>query len=140
MQDVSNTFVITTDSFNGVTVEQNNGAYPLKIFNGTKTTDKKGTYYTNPKNNGSESVTVYHKGVNVGTITIDKDSVIAGSIEINDANVDDKIEFKFTDNYCNSTQSNNPRRYYFDNTDEYATQSFKVEDFINGKVTLNFTR
>ena len=138
--DVSNNFVITTDSFNGVTVEQNNGAYPLKIFNGTKTTDKKGTYYTNPKNNGSESVTVYHKGVNVGTITIDKDSVIAGSIEINDANVDDKIEFKFTDNYCNSTQSNNPRRYYFDNTDEYATQSFKVDDFINGKVTLNFTR
>ena len=85
-------------------------------------------------------MTVYHKGEDVGTITIDKDSVIAGSIVINDANLDDTIEFKFTDYYCTKANGKNPTKYYFNSTDEYATQSFTVEDFINGKVTLNFTR
>lgn len=130
---------ITKDNFSGVTVQQDNGAYPRNIFNGTLSNNRQ--YYTNPQNNGTETVTVSYNNVDVGSIIINSNSVTAinGSIEISINDLDDKIVFSFTDYYCNRT-SNNNTRYYFNNQDEYSTQEFTLEELINGKIELNFTR
>lgn len=128
---------ITKDNFSGVTVQQDNGAYPRNIFNG----NNYGQYYYNPQNNGTETVTVSYNNVDVGSITINSNSVTAitnGSIEISINDLDDKIVFRFTDYYCNSNWNN--YTYNFSDEAEYSTKEFTLEELINGKIELNFTR
>lgn len=143
------TLVITGDNFAGVTVEQEklsykNGrynyevdVYPRNIHNGS------GGYYTNPTNEGTETVTVYYKDSPIGEITITKDSVVNGSITIaaDDVVLEENLVFTFNDYYCSGVEyKNNTIRYTFNNRPtSYSSGNITLGDLVNGDVTLNFT-
>lgn len=152
------TLVITRESFSSVSVDQESktytqnkqnktvDVYPLNIFAGTRNNSG---YYINPKNDGTETVTVYLNGELIANanMVIGKESIqsindqLNGSIVINARNLkaEDTIEFRFTDEYCDRVEyKSNSLRYFFNQSGTYKSGPFTIEQLHNGSVELHF--
>ena len=113
---------ITISNTQAVKVQKDSSRYPQGIYN-------------NGNENGTETVAVNLNGVNVGTITIDKDNVTTGITLTNDEGFDsdDELTFTFSDKYY----------YNYIIYQGWADATYEatctVADLLNGNVTLNFT-
>lgn len=139
---------ITKDSFDIINVERESryNVYPRLLHNNDNGTTQGDT--------GTESVTVYYDGEEIGKLTITRDgnnpiavtainSSSNGSITVTDVNglESDKFELIFTDSYCTGRTGNgNKRKYNFSPQTFPYTSSCDIEGLLNGDAELNFTR
>ena len=140
---------ITKETFADITVQReriNNSynVYPKNIHNNNKNNN------TEQNNNGSESVSIYYRGSQVGTMTIKGNggnpttftvTVTGNSITINDNNGIDiaELEFRFQDYRCTGRSGN---KYSFNTNTTYTADcaDATIDDIINNTLNLDFTR